>query len=236
MRKHIVMLTPLILPGIAAFHVAKTENATVLPDGNQIADLGSYIKSDGTEGAVGQITGGMADIDLADNPFYRSFADPIPLTEQAQTLPDMQGSGAVRDLREAASLSPALGDTLADYAATDTRAGQMAQIDAVINQWAATTDFQTGIEKAAAQGDRLVYLVPGLSLYEATGTTGPDTLKAQQIHITETIALLEKFNGQTFADIAPEGVSTGAHLFAVDGEQCQQQAANDAVFEVRRVG
>ena len=109
MRKHIVMLTPLILPGIAAFHVAKTENATVLPNGNQIADLGSYTKSDGTEGAVGQITGGMADIDLADNPFYRSFADTIPLTEQAQTLPDMQGSGAVRDLREAESDGQSVG-------------------------------------------------------------------------------------------------------------------------------
>ena len=51
----------------------------------------------------------MADIDLADNPFYRSFADTIPLTEQAQTLPDMQGSGAVRDLREAESDGQSVG-------------------------------------------------------------------------------------------------------------------------------
>jgi len=53
---------------IAGFHVAKSENTTRLANGNQIADLGSYIHDDGTEGTVGQITGGMADIDLADNP------------------------------------------------------------------------------------------------------------------------------------------------------------------------
>ncbi len=136
--------------GITGFHVAKSENTTRLGNGNQIADLGSYIRDDGTEGTVGQITGGMADIDLADNPFYRSFSDTVPLTEQAQALPTMQGSGMVRDLQEAVSLSPALGSALTDYAAADTKAAQMALVDAVISQWAASSGFQTSIEKAAA--------------------------------------------------------------------------------------
>ncbi|TND01461.1 MAG: Hemolysin-type calcium-binding region [Gammaproteobacteria bacterium] len=59
---------------IVAITVAKTENNTVLPNGNVIADLGTYIKSDGT----------------------------TALTPEAQTLPTMQGSGQVRELCEAA--------------------------------------------------------------------------------------------------------------------------------------
>jgi len=78
--------------GVAGFHVAKEENNQVLANGNAIADLGSYIKTDGSEGALGEVTGNMADIDLADNPFYRKFDDSIPLTEQAEALPNMQGT------------------------------------------------------------------------------------------------------------------------------------------------
>ena len=220
--------------GIAGFHTAKTENSKRLANGNEIADLGSYIKSDGSEGAVGQITGGIADIDLADNPFYRTFPDTIPLTEQAQALPGMQGSGMVRDLQEAVSLNPTLGTALGDYAAADTKAGQLARVDTVISQWAASSSFQTSIEKAAAQGDRLLYLVPGLTRYDVLGAgfgasrggstgiiTPPtaeqiahlDALKAQQIHITEILGLLEKFNGLTFVNVEPQGVRTGAKAF-----------------------
>ncbi|WP_292556451.1 calcium-binding protein [Methylobacter sp.] len=213
---------------ITGFHVAKLENTTRLGNGNQIADLGSFIRDDGTEGTVGQITGGMADIDLADNPFYRSFSDTVPLTEQAQTLPDMQGSGMVRDLREAVSLSSDLGSALADYAAADTKAGQMALVDALISQWASTSDFQTSIEKAAAQNDQLLFLVPGLKAYDVLdagyvagtgGLTMPtateiaqlEALKAQQIHITQILGMLEKFNGMTFVNVEEQGVRTGAN-------------------------
>lgn len=100
---------------------------------------------------------------LADNPFYRSFGDTIALTDEAKVLPDMQGSGALRDLREASSLSPELASALAAYSAADTKAGQMALVDGVISQWAGSSGFQTSIEKADAQGYRLTYLIPGLS-------------------------------------------------------------------------
>jgi len=225
--------------GIVGLHVAKQENAQPLANGNQIADLGTFIKADGSEGTVGQITGGLADVDLADNPFYREFPDTVPLTAQAQALPDMQGSGRVRDLREAVSLSPTLGNTLANYAAADTKAEQMTQVDGVIAQWAATSDFQTSVEKVAAQGDGLIYLVAGLTPRDvvgsdttfasssgspsgSAGSTPPtaeqiaqhEALLAQQARLTEIIAVLEKFNGMTFVTIEPEAVYTGAR-FAV---------------------
>jgi len=116
--------------GIAGFHVAKEENTQVLADGNAVADLGSYIRTDGSEGTLGEVTGHMADIDLIDNPFYREFSDTIPLTEQAKTLADMQGSGNVRDLREASSLSSSLANSVESYSAAETKAEQMALVSA----------------------------------------------------------------------------------------------------------
>ena len=62
--------------GIAGMYVAKTENTTPLANGNQIADLGLFIRTDGTGGALAQVTGTLADIDLADNPLDVSSSGP----------------------------------------------------------------------------------------------------------------------------------------------------------------
>ncbi len=149
--------------GIEGFHVEKTENTTILSNGNAVADLGSFIRSDGTEGTMGQVTGNMADIDLADNPFYREFDDAIPLTEEAEQLPDMKGSGSSRDLQEAASLSSSLASSLGTYAEATTKAEQMALVDGVIAEWAGSSSAKTSIEQARDQGYELEYLVPGLT-------------------------------------------------------------------------
>ncbi|SFJ49124.1 Ca2+-binding protein, RTX toxin-related [Marinobacter persicus] len=225
--------------GIAGFHVAKEENNQVLANGNAIADLGSYIKTDGSEGALGEVTGNMADIDLADNPFYREFDDSIPLTEQAETLPNMQGSGHLRDLQEASSLSPALAAAVERYAQGATKSQQLAQLDSLIEQWAATSSGATSIEKADDQGYDLNYLVPGLSRSMLKNQVSSrwssqddgggsslessrfseeyqerlDALLAEQARVTKLVGLLEQFNGMTFVDIEPDGVRTGADQF-----------------------
>ena len=86
---------------IVSIQVSKTEHSKVLPDGNEIADLGSFTRTDGSVGGLG-ITSGMADVNLATNTFFRSFVNAIPLVPLAAALPNMQGSGVVRDLQEAA--------------------------------------------------------------------------------------------------------------------------------------
>jgi hypothetical protein len=88
-------LTTLDQQGIASFNTGRTLNSQMLPSGNQMADLGTYTRTDGTTGATGAPQG-MADINLALDTFHRTFVDTIPLTAQALALPDMQGSGKVR--------------------------------------------------------------------------------------------------------------------------------------------
>ena len=229
--------------GIASLNLAKTANSQTLTGGNQIADLGSFTRTDGT-------TAVMADVNLASDTFHRSFTDIIPVTALTAALPDMQGSGRVRDLRQAASLTTVEGTTLAgalgQFAATTTRADQRARLDALLADWAATSNFQTSIEKASAQNGQLLYLVPGLSRTDvpgagfarimalgASGSSGSggggtatvavmptpvelahiEMLKAQQIRITQLIGILEKFNGTTFVSVEAAGVRTGINQF-----------------------
>jgi len=189
--------------GIAALLVAKTENAVLLGNGNQIADLGGFIRSDGSGGTLGAAEQ-LADVDLASNPFFSEFTDSIPLTEAAQALPGMNGAGQVRSLQQAASLATsegaALATALAAYAAETTRAGQMAQLDGLIQAWANTSAMATTATGAFAGVD--------LSLnFEGVGA-GSTAYQAW----LDKLSILERFNGQTFLPIPVPVPAAGSSL------------------------
>ncbi|MBK8816867.1 MAG: calcium-binding protein [Methylococcaceae bacterium] len=225
--------------GIAAINTGNIEQNRTLPNGNQIADLGTYIKTDGSSGTTGEVIGNMADINLANNPFNREFTDPLD-TSAVDHLPEIQGSGMVRDLREAATLSGDLATRLAAYAELTTRAEQQTQLDGLVKAWAGTSTMPTSIEQAEANGFQLIYLVPGqtrfnydpylsllgsgsggsgsqdLSFLTGTELQNLEQLRAQQLAITTLISTLERFNGETFVNVQTDAVRTGAGaLFAV---------------------
>ncbi|MFA7270649.1 MAG: hypothetical protein WC073_15035, partial [Sterolibacterium sp.] len=108
---------------------------TPLPGGVQ-TQTGSYTRSDGS--AVM-----MADIDLYQDTFHLQYTDHLAIPEALQSLPDVEGIGRLRNLREAASLSPALADALARFSAADTHAAQKAVIGEVLLEWAKTDPSYT---------------------------------------------------------------------------------------------
>ncbi len=80
-------------------------------------------------------------------------------------LPEVFGSGNVRNLRQAACSSTALASLVADTEKTVTHADLWNKLDDLIASWAATSDMQTSIEKADSEGfGPLVYLFPGQRL------------------------------------------------------------------------
>ena len=115
--------------------------------------LGSFVHADGTSSTMADVSGRVATQqrgthrptpsgwNLAADAFHRSFTDVIPDTALTATLPDMQGSGMVRDLRQAASLQSVEGAVLASalgqYAASATRNDQRARLDTLLADWAA---------------------------------------------------------------------------------------------------
>ncbi len=80
------------ISGIDLNYISKNTNVA---GGTQTGET-VYLKEDGTRGKVGQFN-------FSNNPFYREYTDNIEIPEDMRNLPDMRGSGAVRDLLEAAA-------------------------------------------------------------------------------------------------------------------------------------
>jgi hypothetical protein len=212
--------------GIASIKVVSSAHSQTLANGNEIADLGTFTRSDGSTGTTGEITGRLADINLANNPFYRQFTDTLD-TAAVADLPDLQGSGAVRDLREAASLSPTLADSLRQlvaHAATGTRADFRNAVLALIDQWADSAQFSDSFARAAAADQDLFFVPPGVSvlnaynahygiIYAGPNGTLSDTpahqqrIRDQQAQIERLLKTLETFNGLHFVAV-PDNEST----------------------------
>ena len=223
-------LTTLTEQNIAAINVAKTANSQTLANGNQIADLGTYVKTDGSTGGLGE-THGLADINLAADTFHRQFTTAITPTPATAVLPDMRGSGAVRDLREAATQSSALQTLLAQYSAATTRDAQLVLIDSMLDAWADTSGYAETLDARAgaryivrydAFGNvtRSAHLVSGAapagSLTADVDNPQLDTTYRNTIASwNQRIHILEAFNGRHFFNLPSEAQAGGGAVMGM---------------------
>ena len=178
---------------IVGLNVADTSHSQVLANGNRLADLGTYVKGTGEAGGMGAV-GQTADIDLAVDTFTSQFTDTLPISEEAEGLPNMMGSGQVRTLREAATLSPTLAALLTQFSAATTRAEQFSLMDQILDAWADTSPLDTTFEDAYA-GHALSVNIDGVA-------TGSNQYQSWQTKLS----ILERFNGRTFQPV-PAGTA-----------------------------
>jgi hypothetical protein len=99
--------------GISGLNVAKSNINQNFPNGNSIKGTGPYIKSDGTTGLMGNVY-------FAVDTSKQQFPD-TPILPEVEGLPNIWGSGLMRDLHQAASLSPQLQNLLIQYSEAATR-------------------------------------------------------------------------------------------------------------------
>ena len=132
----------------------------------------------------------MASLDLQVNTFYRQFTRPITLTQQAKALPTLRGSGRVRDLNEAISLSADLGNHIQTYTEQTTRQGQLDRLDDFIKKWAATSRMKPLKAQAEALADSGVTLTYSLAGLKAGTTAYNDFIKK--------LGIVERFMGFTY--------------------------------------
>ena len=165
-------LTALAANSITGIGVNSSAVRTDLGNGNIQTAAGTFTRSNGTTGATGETNGAAANLDLLVNTFYRTFTTQITLTDQAKTLPTLRGSGRVRDLNEAISLSTDLGNWAQTYTQQTTRQGQIDKLDGFIEKWANTADLKplkAQADALANSGVKLTYdfagLTPGTPAY-----------------------------------------------------------------------
>ena len=118
--------------GIVSLNLAHTLKNQTLANGNQLAREGSFTRADGSTSAMGEFN-------LATDTFNTKFAEQIEVPEALKTLPNMQGAGKVRELRQAATQSDGVASLLAQFQNAATRAEQKALIDQLITAWGGTS-------------------------------------------------------------------------------------------------
>ncbi|MDN4146077.1 calcium-binding protein [Pseudomonas tohonis] len=177
-------------------------------NGNLISAVGSFVRGDGSEGTVNANQSLAANLDLASNPFYREFTDHIALDDTAKALPDMKGSGAVRDLREASMLNAELKTLLATYSQAQTREEQMGLLDQLIAEWAKSADYKTFDERINALDDGTTDVRFQYS-WEANGTQPTEAQQNTQ-KLLERVKALEVFNAQNILKFGKVGSGTNS--------------------------
>ena len=212
--------------GVTSINVANTSHSTELDNGNVIEDLGTYTRADGTVDAAGT-AGQLADVDLSEDTFQSSFTDTIPLTDEASGLPDMQGSGQVRSLREAASLSTTLAGLLEQFKAATTSADQRALVAQIVQSWSDTSTMATTFT-GAYSGHSLTV--------DMQGVWSPDDVQPGSDAYNswaDMLTIMEHFNGRTYQPV-PSGtdpVNLTLWHSARDLLEQSYQALCDSVYE-----
>ena len=191
--------------GITGLNVASTSHSQTLTNGNQIADLGTYIKADGEVGALGQ----AADVNLAVDTFNSQFTDTLPVSEAVLALPDMQGAGQVRSLHESATLSPALADLLAQFKSGN-RDTQRSLLDQIVKAWSDTSSMPTTCTGAFAD-HTLTLTWNGVAAGAATQAWD------------DKLTILEHFSGRTFREV-PAGTEAVSVTITVGAQNLLQQS------------
>ncbi|QTW17772.1 calcium-binding protein [Comamonas kerstersii] len=136
--------------GIVSLNLANTLKNQGLANGNVLSREGSFTRADGSTSAMGEFN-------LATDTFNTKFAEQIEVPESLKSLPDMQGSGSVRELWQAAAQSGSVAAVLAQFQSAATRAEQKALLDTLITAWADTSGMAGSLEERASGKYRIVY-------------------------------------------------------------------------------
>lgn len=184
-------LFSLLSQNIASVNLANKTQLVTESNGNQLANIGTFTRIDGTTGLAGE----MGDVNLASDTFHSQFTDHITITAQALTLPDMHGSGMVRDLREAASMSSTLEALLVQFKEADSRDTQLSLIDSIVKAWSDTSSMKGTF--TGAYNEILVN-----TNFQFNATHPPFEVGSQQYNDwVEKMTILERFNGRLYSNI-----------------------------------
>lgn len=108
----------------------------------------------------------VRNVNLATTAYVREFTDNVAISEEAAALPEMGGSGVVRDLREAMSLgndeAAALQERVSAFDNANSPQFRQAMVDSVIDAWAATSTRVAHTGRSGQAGERLHFGFGGL--------------------------------------------------------------------------
>ena len=193
--------------GIASLSTSGVASQSNLGHGNSSIAEGTYERTDGTQGKTFSLL-------FSENTFNAAFSEDLPVTPEAAVLPNFPGSGQVRELRQAASISFELERTLDAYAKAPTRDTQLALLDELLLQWADTSAMPTMEQRALSAGYQIEYRFESPTAAQTDNSTGSAAVEGEgggqsavnlpaesgpeQRNWMQRIGVLERFTGIEF--------------------------------------
>lgn len=136
-------LIRLVDAGVASISLNATTPNTVLTDA-VLEREGTWTGTDGNTHKTGSF-------DFAQDTYWTAF-DSVTVADAAKLLPNIGGSGWVRDLQEAATLNPTLVDLYTAVDNATTRSDYQAAVGKLYREWAGSSAYQNASDQARAHG------------------------------------------------------------------------------------
>ncbi len=114
--------------GITSIDIASMKIANRHINSSVITREGFYYRTDGSKGSI-------LEVDLFQDPFYREFLKPINIPDKIKPIPNVQGTGLVRDLQEASAKSSTLLSTVVNYYSHESLSQRYAMLDNILFEW-----------------------------------------------------------------------------------------------------
>jgi hypothetical protein len=203
--------------GIVSLDLAHTAHNQRLANGNTLTAQGSFTRADGSRGGMGEFL-------FAIDTFTTRFATPIEVPEALRGLPDVGGSGNVRDLQQAAAQSPALAALLGEFAAAPSRSAQLALLDTLLDQWADTSGMAKSLEERSGGRYRIRYQGFGSerrSAHVIGSAPNEATLMSDLDATTHLSASYRALIGEWSRKLQVLEAFNGQHLFILPHERSQ---------------
>lgn len=127
--------------GIAGLAVDPTDSGNRPTGDNSISALGQFTWSDGRIGHLGAV-------DFYNDPAQREFVDELGIPEGLGDLSDVAGSGLVRDLQEAATLSPKLAELIRRFSSAEANQRRVI-FDDLLQAWADAGGLAASLKERA---------------------------------------------------------------------------------------
>ncbi len=159
--------------GIQSLNTAASNTTPAAVAGGSLAATGSYMRTDGTVSTMG-------DVNLTQDTFHTRYTNQIVVPVALQNLPNVGGMGRLRDLQQAAALSPALVSALGLYNAATTSIERKALLGQVLIEWSKTDPLYSATPLFTyhygptydPNSTNVIYLLPGQSLPAWNDTVG----------------------------------------------------------------
>ena len=120
--------------GITELNLDYVNSNELLNGNNILAQKGSYIKSDGSIGFMG-------DVNFSFNNIFSQFTQQMEVSQDVSELVNLKGSGRVRELQQAMMISSSLKDIVTQYLKTDSPILQQELLPKLIREWAKTDPY-----------------------------------------------------------------------------------------------